>query len=103
MSTNSMVYPPPTGTEGRVRVIDPVLGSTLLAIAKALLNDVLISSMEKVSGSPAFVLHSIVTSPLEVGFFGTLTERAETNGATKARRLSFANMFCGRKVKKRRK
>lgn len=79
--------------------MDPRLGSTLLAIAKALLNDVLISSMEKVSGSPAAVVQVIVTSPPEVGFFGTETVRAETNGATRARRLSFANMFCGRKVK----
>lgn len=56
-----MVYPAPTGTTGRVRVIDPVLGSTLLAIAKALLNDVLISSMEKESGSPVAVVQLIVT------------------------------------------
>jgi hypothetical protein len=55
-----MVYPSPTGTTGRVRVIDPVLGSTLLAIAKALLNDVLISSMEKELGSPGAVVQLIV-------------------------------------------
>lgn len=68
-------------------MIDPVLGSTLLAIAKALLNDGLSSSMEKVAGSPGAVVQLIVTWPAVVGLVGMLTVRAETNGATKARRL----------------
>lgn len=57
---------------GRVIVISPCSGMTLLAIAKALLKIVLISSMENVAGSPAWLVHVKVTCPPEVGFWGML-------------------------------
>jgi len=57
MSTASNVYPGPTGTMGKFKVILPSEVGTLLAMAKALLNDGLSSSRENVVGSPAAVVH----------------------------------------------
>jgi hypothetical protein len=77
----------------------------LFAMAKALLKDTLISSMENVAlnqdlggwqiefrgltyGSfPGVESHTIVTVPAEVGFSGILTDKPATKGARRARRL----------------
>lgn len=125
-------------------MIDPVLGSTLLAIANALLNEALVSSMEKVSldfkststGKTTSNVHiriacscgpgdSYFTAGGGVFWNGNReggnqrsdeSEEAENNGSTsnstmlrvvvlkncRGSYLSFANMFCGRKVKRRR-
>jgi len=62
-------------------------------MAKALLNATLVSSKEKVSGSFAATVHLIVMVPPEVGFEGTSRVRADTKGATRARRLSLQNIL----------
>jgi len=93
MLTASKVYPSPTGTGGSVRVSWPAVGFTLLAMAKALLNAVLINSNENVSGSLGADVHLMVICPAEVGFSGTWRVRAETRGAAKASRLSLLNIL----------
>jgi hypothetical protein len=78
---------------GRVRVTCPAVGLTLLAMANALLKAVLISSKDQVSGSFGAEFHLMVIVPPEVGFSGTSRVRADTRGATKARRLSRQNIL----------
>lgn len=65
----------------------PVVGSTLFARAKALLNAVFMSSSVHVSGSPAALVQVMVATPPDVGLVGTLIVSAEANGATSARIL----------------
>jgi hypothetical protein len=93
MLTASNVYPPPTGTMGSVRVSWPAVGFTLLAMANASLKAGLTSSKEKVAGSSGAESHLMVMVPPEVGFSGIWTVRADTNGATTARRLSLHNIL----------
>jgi len=78
---------------GKFKVIWLLAVGTLLAMAKALLNATLISSMENVLGSPATVVHSIVIEPPEVGFWGMVRVSPATKGATKARRATLLNIF----------
>jgi hypothetical protein len=51
------------------------------------------SSMEKVDGSPAALVQLIVTVPPDVGLVGASIVRAETKGATSAKRLSLENIL----------
>jgi len=76
-----------------VRVKEPGPGSTLLAMAKALLNTWFMSSSEKVDGSPASFTQVIVTGPPDVAFVGVLIWRADTNGMRMAKRLSLTIVF----------
>jgi len=97
-----IVYCAPGGTMGSVTVIWPEVGSTLFAIAIALLKDGLVSSRENVEGSPAVLVHFITQLPPEVGFVGASRVRPATRGTRSARRLSLLNIFYGRGRKKRR-
>ncbi len=54
------------GIWGRVRLREPRLESTLLAIAYWLLEDWLMISMENTDGSPEDVCHEMVMGPVEV-------------------------------------
>jgi hypothetical protein len=78
---------------GRVRVRLPAVGFTLLAMANALWKMVLVSSKDQVIGSVAAEDQKMVIDPPEVGLAGDWRVRAETNGATTARRLSLQNIF----------
>jgi hypothetical protein len=85
------VYPSRTGTVGMTRVSVCREGSTLLAMAKESLKSSLIKKREN-EESVVVAVQVTVTVPSEVGFWGTLRVRAETKGATSARRATLLNM-----------
>jgi hypothetical protein len=72
----------PGGTAGKTRVMVPLEGDTLLAIANAWLKIVLTSSSEKVLGSPAAFVQVIVAEPPDERFSGVLSVRAEMRGTS---------------------
>jgi len=78
---------------GKSKVRLPLLGLTLLAMAKELWNTSLLSSREKTPGSPAEVVHEIVAGPPEDRFFGVLMVRAETKGTTSVKAASTENIL----------
>jgi len=91
MFTASKLYPSPGGTAGKTRVMVPLEGDTLLAIAYAWLNIVLTSSREKVLGSPAAFVQVIVAEPPDERFSGVLSVRAEMRGTTSVKTLANLN------------
>jgi hypothetical protein len=93
MFTACKVYPSPIGTAGKVRVMVPLEGGTLLAMAYALLNAVFISSREKVLGSPASFVQVIVAEPPEERFSGVLRVRAEMRGTTSVKTTNLNNIL----------
>lgn len=65
----------------------PLEGDTLLAMANARLNTVLMSSREKVLASPAAFVQVIVAEPPDERFSGVLSVRAEMRGTTSVKTL----------------
>jgi len=65
MSTASKVYLAPTGTIGRVSVIEPLVGRTLFAIVNELWKTLLRSSRGKVL-SVGSAVQVMATVPLEI-------------------------------------
>jgi len=102
MSTASKVYPSPGGTLGKVRVMVPAEGWTLLAIANELWNTTFRSSMEKVLGSPAADVQLIVAEPPDERFSGVLSVRAEMRGTIRVKAASLKNILRNKTNRKRR-
>jgi len=71
-----------------------VVGSTSFAIAKAALNEGLVSSKVQTEGSAVTLLVQVAVTLEEVSQFdGASNVRAETKGATKARRVNLQNIL----------
>jgi len=79
---------------GRVRVMLPTVGSTLLAMAKLLWKTVLMSSKDQVEGSvPSVEDQLMVTDPPEVAPEGAVIDKAATKGVRRARRATLLNIL----------
>jgi hypothetical protein len=75
------------------RVIVLVEGSTLLEMAKALLNATFTSSRLNVDGSPAALVQVMVAEPPDVRPVGVLRVSALIEGTTRKRRPSLENIL----------